>query len=196
MPKKTDLRIIKTRRNITESFLKLMYAKGFDNLTVNEILDEAMINRSTFYAHYRDKHDLRDQIEQEFVDDFVTHAMSAFHSAKAGQPLTEESLRSYLSSMIAYINEHRVLVSYLIGPDGDPAFAARLTGRVHKLWVEFDILTHLNVPENYASAALSGTLSSLLLEWARSGFEDEEEQVTGIMLTILTRLARSIVIQS
>ena len=35
-----------------------MDEKGFNNITVNDIADCAMINRSTFYLHYTDKYDL------------------------------------------------------------------------------------------------------------------------------------------
>lgn len=44
-----DLRVIKTRRLIKDAFVKLSGEKGFKNITVNDISDKAMINRSTFY---------------------------------------------------------------------------------------------------------------------------------------------------
>ena len=53
-----DLRVIKTKKNIEESFLRLLEKKSFSEITVQNILDEALINRSTFYKHYSDKYDL------------------------------------------------------------------------------------------------------------------------------------------
>lgn len=58
MVKKQDLRVIRTRKMIVEAFIKLVQKDGFDNLTIQEIADEAMINRATFYAHFKDKQDL------------------------------------------------------------------------------------------------------------------------------------------
>ena len=52
-----DLRVIKTKKNIEESFLRLLEKKSFSEITVQNILDEALINRSTFYKHYSDKYD-------------------------------------------------------------------------------------------------------------------------------------------
>lgn len=45
-----DLRVIKTKKNIEESFLRLLEKKSFSEITVQNILDEALINRSTFYT--------------------------------------------------------------------------------------------------------------------------------------------------
>lgn len=71
MPKKTDLRVKRTQKMIMEAFIHLVEAKGFDNLTIQEIADEAMINRATFYAHFKDKQDLYDHIFKRAIDAFA-----------------------------------------------------------------------------------------------------------------------------
>ena len=65
-----DLRVIKTKRNIEASFLKLLTQKDFSEITVQNLLDEALINRSTFYKHYKDKYDLAEQMIQISLEDF------------------------------------------------------------------------------------------------------------------------------
>ncbi|WP_240622902.1 TetR/AcrR family transcriptional regulator, partial [Staphylococcus condimenti] len=50
-----DKRVVKTRRNITETFLDLFYKKDFEKITIKEIADAAEIERKTFYLHYLDK---------------------------------------------------------------------------------------------------------------------------------------------
>lgn len=56
--KQNDLRVIKTRKNIEESFIELLEKKDFHRITVQDLLDQALINRSTFYKHYSDKYEL------------------------------------------------------------------------------------------------------------------------------------------
>ncbi len=58
MDKKTDLRILKTKKAIYSTLLKLMEQKPFEEIKVLDICNAAMINRSTFYAHYNDKYEL------------------------------------------------------------------------------------------------------------------------------------------
>ncbi len=54
----TDRRVRRTRELALRALLSLVQEKGYDRITVQDILDKADIGRSTFYAHYRDKDDL------------------------------------------------------------------------------------------------------------------------------------------
>ena len=58
MKEKQDLRIIKTRKNLYESLLYLLKEKTFEEIKVSDICEKALVNRSTFYAHYNDKYEL------------------------------------------------------------------------------------------------------------------------------------------
>ena len=58
MKEKTDLRIIKTNKILFDALLKLMKKKNFEKIKISDICEEALINRSTFYAHYEDKYEL------------------------------------------------------------------------------------------------------------------------------------------
>jgi AcrR family transcriptional regulator len=53
-----DLRIMKTKKNLYESLLYLMKEQVFETIKVADICQKAMINRSTFYAHFEDKYAL------------------------------------------------------------------------------------------------------------------------------------------
>ncbi|OEK99457.1 TetR family transcriptional regulator [Staphylococcus saprophyticus] len=57
-----DLRIVKTRKTINDSFYELFEQKDFDKITVKDITEHAQIGRKTFYLHYIDKYDLLDRI--------------------------------------------------------------------------------------------------------------------------------------
>lgn len=54
----TDRRVRRTRELLRNALLSLIDEKGYDRITVQDILNKADVGRSTFYAHYRDKEDL------------------------------------------------------------------------------------------------------------------------------------------
>lgn len=65
---KVDLRILKTRKAIKEAFLTLVQIKGYERVTIQDIAEEAMINRNTFYLHYVDKPNLLESLCQESIE--------------------------------------------------------------------------------------------------------------------------------
>jgi AcrR family transcriptional regulator len=54
----TDPRILRSRRMLMDSLAKLLIQKAFDDISIQEIADEATLNRATFYLHYQDKNAL------------------------------------------------------------------------------------------------------------------------------------------
>jgi len=54
----TDPRILRSRRMLMEALATLLMKKELDDISVQEIADEATLNRATFYLHYPDKNAL------------------------------------------------------------------------------------------------------------------------------------------
>ncbi|MGO3201138.1 MAG: TetR/AcrR family transcriptional regulator, partial [Ruoffia tabacinasalis] len=61
METKIDPRVARTRKAIIESFIQLSERKPFENISVKDITEEALINRATFYNHFLDKYDLMEK---------------------------------------------------------------------------------------------------------------------------------------
>lgn len=58
MSDRQDRRSQRTRHLLSEAFVELLREKGYNAITVSDIIERADIGRSTFYSHYRDKDDL------------------------------------------------------------------------------------------------------------------------------------------
>jgi AcrR family transcriptional regulator len=53
-----DPRVLRSRQMLMEALLRLLNRKEFDDISIQEIADEAGLNRATFYLHYPDKNAL------------------------------------------------------------------------------------------------------------------------------------------
>lgn len=58
--KKEDLRITKTKRDLRLALIYLLKDVSFEKITIGDICEKAMVNRMTFYKHFKDKYDLLD----------------------------------------------------------------------------------------------------------------------------------------
>lgn len=57
----------RTDRDITNALLKVIERKSLEKISVQDILDEAMINRSTFYQHFPDKYAILERLQEKYI---------------------------------------------------------------------------------------------------------------------------------
>ena len=98
MNKKDDLRVIKTRKLIYQTLLELMKEKTFEEIKVSDICSKAMINRSTFYAHYEDKYEL--------LVDFLSNLKEEFAHELNESCKENLSIREYYIRLISLFLDH------------------------------------------------------------------------------------------
>lgn len=70
-PKATDRRVLRTKKNIRQTFLQLLSEKSLTQLTVKELSEQADINRKTFYMHYSNIEEILSELEDELVQKLV-----------------------------------------------------------------------------------------------------------------------------
>ncbi len=96
-----DPRVTRTRKLIRDALTSLIAQKSFEAITVQDIAEQATINRATFYAHYTDKFALLDALVRE---DFAARLIQ-------GDPLSIRSVQSMLlavgSNVFAFVASKR-----------------------------------------------------------------------------------------
>jgi AcrR family transcriptional regulator len=104
---KPDRRVRRTRDAIHRALIALMLEKGYDAVTVADIIDRADIGRSTFYTHYTDKqHVLYASLDQ----------LAAF--LRAHGDVSGGRLFGFSLAMFEHVHEQRELLRALLGRRG------------------------------------------------------------------------------
>lgn len=75
MTNKEDLRIIRTRKLLSNTLLDMMEEESIEKISVIDLCNRAMVNRATFYAHFEDKYhllafaleELKDELYEKFT---------------------------------------------------------------------------------------------------------------------------------
>ena len=92
-----DLRIVKTKKNLYDSLIKLMSIKEFEDIKVSDICSLALINRSTFYSHFNDKYELLNS----FICDLKNDLQEQISSNEK-----IDNLKHYYINMITVFLDH------------------------------------------------------------------------------------------
>lgn len=92
-----DLRIEKTERGIKNAFIELRSKKALEKITVKELCESARINKSTFYAHYKDIYDLSDAMEAEVVESIAKSIQHPEYLLERPEEFSRELLMAYVS---------------------------------------------------------------------------------------------------
>src|ERR1700746_3840116 len=74
----TDPRILRSRRMLIEALARLLIKKELEDVSVQEIADEATLNRATFYLHYADKNALLHAMTESRFRDLIERRSITF----------------------------------------------------------------------------------------------------------------------
>lgn len=107
-----DRRVRRTRQTIQRALVELMLDKGYDKVTVTDIIDRADVGRSTFYAHFTDKRDVL----------FSNLGGLAFLHP---EPRSQGPLFSFSLAIFEHVAEQEPLVRALLGSKGGGVVMAR-----------------------------------------------------------------------
>jgi AcrR family transcriptional regulator len=74
----TDPRILRSRRMLMDALARLLMKKEFEDISVQEVADEATLNRATFYLHYQDKNALLQAMTESRFRDLIQRRAITF----------------------------------------------------------------------------------------------------------------------
>lgn len=93
----------RTDRDITNALLLLLEKNRFEKITVAQIIEEAGINRSTFYQHFSDKYEIVERLQAKYLDEFVAVAQSI-------GAMENPDLNDYAIALQAYFQKNRSIL--------------------------------------------------------------------------------------
>jgi len=166
-----------------EAFLELMFEQEFQQITVQDITDRAMINRATFYAHFDDKYELFDYtIKTMFQDHLEAHMPNAHALTYDNLHLLALSSLSFLTQFMGHCApSHR---------NNDLPFEKQIQSYLHDVlcqWLnELDstkVVVKLS-PELIATATSSAIFGSVMY-YARGNISLSQDDYIQQLMTLL-----------
>ena len=179
--KRVDPRVIRTRRDLVASMCTLMRKKSFSQITVQEITEQAIINRATFYAHFEDKFELLKFMVQGSFQEKL--------KGKIGESggLTPHHLRLLTLTTCEFLGEFDDQYSPIQG-DGHPPIEQQIQPHIYTLllgWSEDS-----GVDTSLQSAEVTAMMTSWVifgtaLQWSRGKRTLSVEMITDQVMSML-----------
>lgn len=144
MEKKTDLRIRRTYKYLTDALFELLKEKNFDDITVGELCEKAMIRRATFYKHFAGKY--------EFLTFIIKDKQSEFEESYRPEIQSADPRNFYINTFdktLAFFEENMEMFKTILRSSSSGVLLQMLSDEVER-----GILKHLKQDEK-AGAALS-----------------------------------------
>jgi AcrR family transcriptional regulator len=110
-----DRRVARTRAMLQHALISLILKKGYEAITIKDICDAANVGRSTFYAHYTSKDDLkRSGLENHLRRLLVDRQKQALSTPG---DIRDRSL-GFSLAMFEHARDHQDLYRALVGGRG------------------------------------------------------------------------------
>lgn len=127
MPTKNlDRRVQKTRKLLQDALIELVTERGYESVSIREILERANVGRSTFYAHFQDKDQLLHSILDRLDELFKQHEKQFLDAKKSLRSTDIMSLTHEFSptlSLFQFIGQNHRFFKAMLGNRGYGIFA-------------------------------------------------------------------------
>jgi AcrR family transcriptional regulator len=168
--KAEDRRVRRTREALQASFASLVVSKGYDALTIQDVLDDADVGRSTFYSHFHGKEDLL----RAGIDRLRAEIEEA-GAIQPGEPF------GFVPALFDHAARHAGLYAALLGGSGGKVArdeACVIIGQLVEAEVDrIGLADDMN--REAVTAFISGGLVQSLEVWARTSRRSEAEAFYG-----------------
>lgn len=170
-----DRRQRKTREAIFRAFSSLLAKKHYSRITVQDIIDEADVGRTTFYAHFQTKEDLLNQM----CEDIFSHVFSVVSEREAEHDFSSQpaTLSSELTHLLYHLQELRQDISNLFSGESGDVFLKYFREQLAKAFNGMKELFPEAVPKEYSEIFYVTSFAELVSLWIKRGFRETPERI-------------------
>lgn len=186
---------LRTKSHLKQAFLSLVAEKGYQHVTVTDIVNHAQYNRTTFYHYFLDKEDLAEKLRKEMFEGIVQTSINKY---TPGTIIKTDQMNAHSYDLIYFIKENRNYFNLMLTDDMIPSIHHDLPDAIYQvLENQFEFtLDHISQLNNtsHKKYMAHGT-SGLITEWIRNDYKLSPEELSLQLIAILRTMVRGFVIR-
>ena len=179
---KDDLRIVKTKKALYDALTNMMKEKTFEEIKVSDICNKALVNRTTFYAHFEDKYSVLSSLLDNLKKSFTS----------------ELEKNKYSTSKEYYIELIKIFLTH-IEKERDTYLAIAINNRNSILTdmindvIDNDVITKLKndenldatIPKDIISKFFIGAVINVGMYWLYNSDKYTKEEVINYLIELI-----------
>lgn len=178
-----DRRQQKTKAAIYKAFSHLLEKKRYEHITVQEIIDEANIGRSTFYSHFETKDALLISIcksifDHVFPDEIMAEDTCGFSGDNSG-------LQAKLVHILYHLNEIKNDIIRILSSDSSELFVKYFREYLSKIFASYLNEKNKEVPQDFLISHLAGSFTNAILWWIKNKMQYSPEKIVQFYLSVI-----------
>ena len=181
--KQADLRVRRTHKLLWEALMAELSERPFEEITVKEICERAMVHRTTFYKHYEDKYALLSQGMRQMYDVFL---------AQVNEPPSAFSVDDpppYFVRLFDHVAEHQHFYRLMLCGEGIGRFQKLVKEAIAeqaeaKMRVLIPAHQRPAIPPAMYVQYLAGAVLSLLAWWLENDMPHAPQQMAQYLLSL------------
>jgi AcrR family transcriptional regulator len=183
--KKIDPRVIRTRNTFKEVFTALIKQKGYNSVTVSEIIELAGYNRATFYAHFKGKDDLRDTMIHEELEGLEKAFRAPFEITGY---VNFEKMKVSSVKVFNYIKEHANFFCLLNEFEKVPGLDEALVQMIQESFfdsIEFISSSEEQINNQQFQIYRTYGIFGIIKEWIKNNYDPSIEEMSQQLILIM-----------
>lgn len=147
-----------------------MHDKNLKEITIKEIVEQADLNRGTFYKHYQYKEDLLEEIGDEVIADLIQSYREPYVNKET---FVVSELSSSAIKIFEHVYHNAKFYTLIIQSNAIPGFQSRICNVLKKLSMYDldDCYPNSKINNNLRASYQAYAILGMIIEWVTDGFK-------------------------
>nr|WP_302597241.1 TetR/AcrR family transcriptional regulator [uncultured Cellulosilyticum sp.] len=179
-----DRRQQKTRDAIFKAFSKLLETKQYNNITVQEIIDEANIGRSTFYAHFETK----DELLKAMCTDIFSHVFSNELTSEKTHDFSgvTPGIENKLTHILYHLKDNKRDVIGILSSESSELFMSYFKEYLTEMFTKYlNEINVLDIPTEFVLHHLVGSFAEAVKWWIKNQMKYTPEEIAMYYMAVI-----------
>ena len=188
MQKKEDSRVIRSKRDLANALAELLKEKNFDDISIKEITDKALVSKNTFYNNFLDKNDLMSFLLKRYTNKIYEETLS---QKDEFNPLN--TLKILIEKVVHFLFTNPLELGKILQNDQTKSlywiFYNFINENIDWIFKEYNKKINVKIPASVIESFYTGAIVNIIYFNATNKKYSEKEVVNYLEILLLTPLA-------